>query len=379
MNVVAFGGNYKIYGDGLDVYQKIPAGYYGVSFNPQEGFSLHKRSDIVPAEQKVYGSHLRKVDKVLSTHKRLGRNMGIILSGVKGSGKSLFAQILASKFVSEGGAVIVVDTNIHGIAGFLMSIRQDVLVLFDEFEKVFIQNRGEQDALLPLFDGLDCGNKLFVITCNGSSDGISEYMLNRTGRFHYHFEFSTPCSDDIRQYMNDKLDDCDDETIEKIVSFACEESITFDCLRAIAFDMNLGYSLEETIEDLNISFNTIGNRYIVRVTMEDGMVLMERGDRYSSLSDGVNGVKRIDAHDDKEERYVIVKFPSEKLKYNSRINTLELDVKDISEIGYYFDDDEVSSEEQEYIRSLRITSVTFERVVEQNTKYGKALRRKGMF
>ena len=45
--------------------------------------------------------------------------------------------------------------------------------------------------MLSLFDGLDNGKKLFVITCN-EVERLNAYLLNRPGRFHYHFVDCSP-------------------------------------------------------------------------------------------------------------------------------------------------------------------------------------------
>lgn len=64
--------------------------------------------------------------------------------------------------------MIIVDCPIPGISNFLSSIEQEVVIIFDEFEKTFARNDDgdPQVELLSLFDGVDDGKKLFVITCN---------------------------------------------------------------------------------------------------------------------------------------------------------------------------------------------------------------------
>ena len=47
-------------------------------------------------KEKVYGIHPKKADKVFKAFTKFERNLGVILSGDKGIGKSLFARILAS-------------------------------------------------------------------------------------------------------------------------------------------------------------------------------------------------------------------------------------------------------------------------------------------
>ena len=135
------------------------------------------------------------------------------------------------------------------------SIEQEVVVLFDEFDKTFDgikvseNSASAQASMLSLFDGMSTGKKLFVITCNSLS-GMNEYLLNRPGRFHYHFRFNYPTADEIREYLQDKLDKQYWEEIDKVISFSQKVDLNYDCLRAIAFELNMGDKFENAIQDL---------------------------------------------------------------------------------------------------------------------------------
>jgi len=115
----------------------LPAGYYEVYFHKQKGFWLEEHPQIQIKEEKVYGNHIEKVDKVLKAFKMFDRNLGIMLSGDKGMGKSLFARMLSTEAVKAGLPVIVVNFYAPGIMNFVNSIQQEALILFDEFDKTF--------------------------------------------------------------------------------------------------------------------------------------------------------------------------------------------------------------------------------------------------
>lgn len=272
MNVVNSGSRYQIYGEDVKTYKVLPIMSYDVNFNKMIGFYLTSRPDLVANEEKIYGNHEAKVQKVMNSFDRTDRNFGIILSGQKGIGKSLFARILAQKSIEAGYPVITVTGYIPGIADFIASIEQTVVVIFDEFEKTFGKNddMDPQEEMLSLFDGLDNGKKLFVITCN-EVDRLNSYLLNRPGRFHYHFSIKNPSDEEVREYMEDKLLDEYKGSIDQIVNFAKTVNITYDYLRAIAFEINQGYTFEESLGDLNIT-RTSDVRFDMYVTMNDGRV-----------------------------------------------------------------------------------------------------------
>ena len=256
MNVVNAGGRFQIYGEDVQTYKEIPLGCYKVEFHQMMGFYLTPINDL-GVKEKVYGNSQQRVDKVLNSFAATDRNFGIILSGQKGIGKSLFAKLLAAAAITKGIPVLTVGMYIPGIDDFIGSIDQEVMVIFDEFEKNFSKNKKDdnhdpQQDMLTLFDGLDSGKKLFVITCNDPCD-LNEYLKNRPGRFHYHFTITNPTAEEVTEYMIDKLNPAYYDQIDKIVGFSKTVDVTYDYLRAIAFELNQGYSFEEALQDLNIT------------------------------------------------------------------------------------------------------------------------------
>lgn len=126
------------------------------------------------------------------------------------------------------------------------------MILFDEYDKIFNDKKYNcQAEMLSLFDGVSAGKKLFVITCN-EIQSLSQYLINRPGRFHYHFRFLYPTADEIRAYMEDKLDKQYYDEIENVIAFSVRMNLNYDCLRSIAFELNTGSKFQEAINDLNI-------------------------------------------------------------------------------------------------------------------------------
>ena len=109
MNVVHSGDTFQIYGDALKTYDKLPLGTYDVCFHKMMGFYLTSHSDLVVNEDKIYGSSPAKVEKVLRGFQAVDRNFGVILSGRKGIGKSLFARQLAVRAKDYNLPLIIVS------------------------------------------------------------------------------------------------------------------------------------------------------------------------------------------------------------------------------------------------------------------------------
>ena len=271
MKVINTGNRYEIYQDDLQTFDELPAQFYTVRFNKMSGFSLQKYSGLEIKEDKIYGVHMNKVNKVLNAFPKFERNLGVILSGPKGIGKSLFAKKLSIEANKLGYPVIIVKDYIPGIADFIESIEQEVVILLDEFDKTFGKYEDSSDPqaeMLTLFDGVSYGKKMFVITCNNVR-GLNDYFVNRPGRCHYHLRFGYPTPEEITEYMQDKINEEYYEEITNIIQFSKKVDLNYDCLRAIAYELNNGESFKDAIKDLNI-VNTEMYRYDAKIVMSDG-------------------------------------------------------------------------------------------------------------
>ena len=269
MKVIQSGTKYRLFDDSIQSHDVLPIATYNVNYNQQDGCFLVETQNLNVVE-KAYGVHTEKVKKVFETFNAFNRSLGVILSGDKGIGKSMFAKMVCMESISRGIPVIIVDTCYPAIARFISSIRQECVIVFDEFDKMFRCNHDvdEQAALLTMFDGISDGKKLYIVTCN-ELHGLNSYIVNRPGRFHYHFRFDYPSAEDIREYLKDKLKYPYYGQISKVVEFSKKVSLNYDCLRAIAFELNSGNTFAEAISDLNILV-TEQEKYTVRLFLKNG-------------------------------------------------------------------------------------------------------------
>ena len=270
MKVIKTNDTIHLYRDDVETYELIPVGTYTICFAKNVGFYLTTRNDMT-VEEKIYGCHPEKARKVLTAFRDFQRSLGVIMSGAKGIGKSVSAKLIAAEALADGMPVIICDQYIPGIASFIESIDQEVMILFDEFDKAFAKTNDDdpQASMLSLFDGTAVGKKLYVVTCN-YLNGLNDYLVNRPGRFHYHFRFDYPDADGIREYLKDKVTEEGRGQIEDVVSFSKKVDLNYDCLRAIAFEINHGATFAEAVKDLNI-VNIDEERYTLVLRMTNGV------------------------------------------------------------------------------------------------------------
>lgn len=335
MQVSNHGIDYRIIDGGTKFLESLPPKVYSIHFHQMMGYWLSERKELSVGDFKIYGNTPKRVEKVFRTFGMRDRNLGILLSGKKGMGKSVFMRHMAEESVRRGFPVIVVSENIPGIAEFISKIEQECVVLFDEFEKVFLKDgdneddqQGGQTQFLSLFDGMDSGKKLFVIAINDTYR-LSEFFINRPGRFYYHFCFEYLCENEVRDYCSDNLKTKDSDTIDKLAAIAKFHDINYDILSAIVTELNNGYSLKESVNDLNIDINENQKYYdfeisVGGITLSGSKWINDRDyDSHMSIYLSNNGSNR---------NNIEVCFDMEDVKYDSGSDSLFIAAKDLNRV-----------------------------------------------
>lgn len=335
-SIISVGDSFRIFGSEVNTYTKLPVATYTVEFNPMMGFSLLKVDDLEVGIDKVYGHRDDKVDKVLRGYNATGRSLGLMLSGDKGQGKSLFLRMLAEKAVESNLPVVRVTIDVDGIADFIDSLGE-CMVVFDEFEKVFSKSgasRGmdpegggggnRQDQFLSLFDGVSSTKRLYCITLNDVRR-VSDYLLNRPGRFHYHIRFDYPGQEQIREYMTDQVPDITDDQIASIITLSNYTNLNYDHLQAIAFELTMhdyDADVSEIVEDLNIK-PTESVNFIYTVFFKNGQTVEE----VSGSPFGGSDRKRFYAED--KDLYARLSFSPNSIEFSKKTGRMTVAGKDV--------------------------------------------------
>ena len=265
----------------LDIHDTLPVGNYIIKENPMSGeLYLEIMDNFVPIK-KYYGDLNKNAGRIINTFLDRSNSTGVMLTGEKGSGKSLLAKELSIRLAWQHDIpTIVINKPMKGDAfsTFLQSIDQPCMVLFDEFEKVF--DSAEQEGILTLLDGVFPSKKLFVLTCNDKWR-VDTHMRNRPGRIYYMIDFFGLSTEFITEYCNDNLND--KKHIPKICEIAALfDAWNFDMLAALISEMN---RYEESPQEAMQLLNTkpeFDSRSDFSVTVIENNTVAEISEEYKT-------------------------------------------------------------------------------------------------
>lgn len=249
---------------------------YSINHSPITGFYLSILKDKLTVPDKLYGNLTKRVDKCIHTYKSKTSSTGILLTGDKGTGKSLMLSLISNQALTELKLpVLVINEAYRGeeFNTFLSNIGECVIVI-DEFAKMYPDSKEydiNQNSLLSLFDGIDKTKKMFILSENSEFD-ISEFFINRPSRIHYHFKYTKLDEASIQDYCIDQ-DVSVDFTNSVIEVSRRMLQFSFDILQAIVDEhQRFDESVEDILLDLNIS-SSKANQVVLKVKkiIKDGV------------------------------------------------------------------------------------------------------------
>jgi hypothetical protein len=246
-------------------YETLPSATYLLRFDPKMGFYL-ELTDSFELPTKMYGNLDQRADKILNTFRSRKGTTGVSLTGEKGSGKTLLTKLISTKAHQLGIPTIIVNMGAAGDSFnlFLSSIKQPVVLLFDEFEKVYDEDAQQQ--LLTLLDGVFFSQKLFLLTSNTASK-IDGNLQNRPGRIYYYMEFRGLETEFILEYGKDNLNN--QAYLDNLgVLSGIIRPMNFDMLKAVIEESNrYQQSPLETLDMLNVRTTGYSETYLYTINV----------------------------------------------------------------------------------------------------------------
>lgn len=232
--ILKIGNFYSVTEESYEIHENLPLGVYQLTKRLDGEYDLIKIKDL-SLPDKLYGD-LSIVDKWIKSFNTFDKNLGILLSGLKGSGKTIYAK----KFcIDSKRPVILINEPIFG-EGFnrILSAKElnGSVIFIDEYEKIY-NDRDKENLLLSILDGQVDNHLAFVLTVNESSL-VSSNIINRPGRIKYLKSFGSLDFDTIDQVIQDRLDNQKHKD-DLVSSLKKLDFITYDILNTIIDEINI--------------------------------------------------------------------------------------------------------------------------------------------
>lgn len=245
MTIIEFGDKLQFYPGSVKLSNSLePGKVYHFEVDHNFGTMELRPTGKLKIPEKLYDFEQKFREQVLAILRNPTSNMnvGVLLEGYKGQGKSVIAKQLA---IESGLPVIVINGMIPKIADFtkfLSEIHQDYVLFIDEFEKFFSETDHPenkfhtQDSFLTFLDGafgLD-HKRLVIFTSNKE---IGDKFINRPSRIRYYKKFNFMKKQVFDAIVADKLEN--QEHKKDLENNLDIPSCTIDILTTIIDEMNV--------------------------------------------------------------------------------------------------------------------------------------------
>lgn len=222
-------------------YNEIPVGVYKISMSKQGFYLEYVMSEFV-FDYKIYGLQEDFINHVIKTYNEAQTgNLGILLNGTKGTGKTVAAKMIANRLHLP---VIIVqnmgqEMNLQMMNYLSTEINFNCIFFFDEYEKTF----DKDTTILSFMDGVynSESRKVFLLTTNTLS--IDRNLIGRPSRILYLKKFGNLKIEAASEFLDDTLNN--KEYKQEVLEFINLLSIsTIDILKSVVKEINI-HGIEE--------------------------------------------------------------------------------------------------------------------------------------
>lgn len=217
--------------DPSSITDRLAPGVYKIKIHPKLGILLPKVKPSYSLPPNVFGSKTTRAAQLIwSTFERREGIMGALVTGIKGSGKTLLVETVSNHAIAEGMPVFVVDDPDLDLDTLELIAKhcEPCVFLFDEFAKVYRDEK--QENLLTFFSSTGF-NKVLCLMTENEVRSVNTYLLNRPGRMLFHLRYVNVTVDEAKEVC--QAFKVTAEITEEICKYVETAEVSMDILRTV--------------------------------------------------------------------------------------------------------------------------------------------------
>lgn len=326
MNILNNNGKYHFF-NALTIEQTLRPTIYLFNFDGQGNCWLEDVESFKFPE-KIYDVNADLRSYIKKSYEANQKNLGILLTGNKGQGKSLTAKLICTEL--EQPTIIINKRIPSGInfVNFFNQIKQNYTLFVDEFEKLFDTKKNSdntegyhtQESFLSFMDGVFTNEHkiVFLLTTN---ETVNEYFINRPSRIKFLQEYSELPEELFDLITDDKLKNSEfKEDLELNISLV---NLNIDLLISIIDDINLFNKPFSTFKEL---YNYKFEQYKYEIhSMTNGV------EKYENIVTTMKKFKYTDHYIGSYRVLDMIKFTSDEIVFKTSKWTTNKKDEDIEE------------------------------------------------
>ena len=242
MNILNNNGKYHFF-NALKIEEELENKNYLFNFD-ELGNCWLEDVESFKFPSKIYDVDSNLRNYIAKSYAANNRNLGVLLTGNKGQGKSHCAKLICKELNQP---TILINKQIPAdinFVKFLNEIKQDHTLFVDEFEKLFNEEKDgnevngyhTQETFLSFMDGVLTNEHkvLFLLTTNES---VNQFFINRPSRIKFLQEYNELPEELFNLITDDRLKNLAfKEDLEENISLV---NLNIDLLISIIDDINL--------------------------------------------------------------------------------------------------------------------------------------------
>lgn len=182
--------------DNLD---RLPAGVYELIVDPEGNIMVILLGDSYKTPDKLYGDIYDRVDIIYNTYKeRAGKPTGVMLTGLKGTGKTQLAELLCNVAITNGLPVITLNTALPTpVIRKALTLLNPCVLYIDELDKLYSKQPQYGDEKIHELDklasiiGSSVTNDVLTLVTTNKVNALPDVFINRPTRFYFRMEYNS--------------------------------------------------------------------------------------------------------------------------------------------------------------------------------------------